>query len=81
MKSDRLRLYWKGMLSGAGLSLFAVYVLSQAIPINLEEWPRLAVGAIGLALLVAGFLLRPWRLSSASVSDAEPATRADRDYK
>ena len=61
MASGGLRPYWVGVLSGAGLALFALYVLAQAVPITLEQWPRVAVGAVGLALLVLGFVLRPRR--------------------
>jgi len=47
--------FWAGFLCGAGLALFALYVLAQAVAINLEGWPRIPVGAVGLGLLVVGF--------------------------
>jgi hypothetical protein len=46
-------------LTGAGLALFTLYVLAQAIPITLEQWPRIALGTIGLVLAAVGFFLRP----------------------
>jgi hypothetical protein len=59
MARQELRLYGAGVLTGAGLSLLALYVLAQAVPINLEQWPRIAVGAVGLVLAAVGFFLRP----------------------
>lgn len=69
------RMYGAGALAGAGLALFGLYILSQAVPIDLTQPPRLAVGVIGLVLLAAGFFLRP--RPSSSHADAEPAAAAD----
>ena len=71
MASRELRAYGTGVLTGAGLSLFALYVLAQAIPITLEQWPRIAVGAGGLILAAAGFFLRPRPASPKERSGAE----------
>ncbi len=72
MASGTLRSYWVGFLTGAGLSLFALYLLSQVVPITLEQWPRIAVGAVGLGLVVVGAVLQSWLRSSASPPDASP---------
>jgi hypothetical protein len=57
--SGMSKTFLAGFVSGAGFALFVLYVLSQAVPIDLERWPRLAVGVMGLALLAVGFVLRP----------------------
>jgi hypothetical protein len=59
MADGPAKIYMGGFLAGAGLALFALYVLSQIVPFTLEQWPRIAVGVVGLALLVVGFWLRP----------------------
>jgi len=48
---------WANILGGAGLALFILYVMSQAITILTEGWPRLIVGSIGIGLMVGGKLL------------------------
>lgn len=67
-----------GAIWGAGLALFVLYVLSHAVPIRLEGWPRIAVGGVGLVLLGAGFAWRPRPANPAGRSDAEPNAAADR---
>ena len=57
MTSGAMQPYCAGLLTGAGMALFALFVLSQAVPISLEHWPRIAIGAVGLGLLAAGLLL------------------------
>ena len=51
--------FWAGALWGAGLALFAVYVLTDeaAIGLSVSRPQRLAVGGLGLALWVTGFVL------------------------
>jgi hypothetical protein len=68
MGNTGTRLYLAGVLTGAGLGLFSLYVLSQAVTITLEQWPRIAVGASGLILLLAGEITRR-RLIPASHQD------------
>jgi hypothetical protein len=75
MANRDVRMYGAGALAGAGLALFGLYVLSQAVPIDLTQPPRLAVGVVGLVLLAAGFFLRP--RPSGSRPDAEPGAAAD----
>jgi hypothetical protein len=75
------RHYFAGALWGAGLALFVLYVLSQAVAIALDGWPRIAVGALGLVLFAAGFVCRPRPTKPAVRSDAEPDTAPDRGRK
>jgi hypothetical protein len=70
MKSGGLRTYCMGFFSGAGVSLFALFLLAQLVPITLEHWPRIAVGAVGMALLAIGIILRPRRPSPASPQES-----------
>jgi hypothetical protein len=76
MENRDLRMYGAGALAGAGLALFVLYILSQAVTIDLTQPPRIAVGVAGLVLLAAGFFLRP--PAAAPKADAEPGAAPDR---
>jgi hypothetical protein len=74
MPSGATRNYLAGCVTGAGLALFVLYILSQAIPITLERWPRIAVSAVGLALNGVGFTLRPRPTKPGGASGAGPGS-------
>jgi hypothetical protein len=76
MAKRDMRMYGAGALSGAGLALFVLYILSQAVSIDLTQPTRLAVGVVGLVLLAAGFFLRP--RPAGTHADAEPGAAPDR---
>lgn len=57
MASSILRPYGAGFSTGAGASLFGLYILSQAVPFTLEQWPRIGVGAVGVVLFAVGLML------------------------
>lgn len=48
--------HFAGIVTGAGLALFVLYVLSHAVSITIVGWPRIAIGIVGLALWVGGGL-------------------------
>lgn len=65
-------------LWGAGLALFALYVLTHAVVITLEGWPRIALGVVGLSLGLAGFVWRTQLSKSAKRSNVDQATIPDK---
>jgi len=47
-------LYQAGVLAGAGLALFMVYIFSQVDGLEFSGWPRIVTGAVGLLMLISG---------------------------
>ena len=47
-------LYQAGVIAGAGLTLFMVYIFSQVEGLEFSGWSRTITGAVGLLLLIAG---------------------------
>ena len=48
--------YFAGVVTGAGLALFFMYILSDAVTITMVGWPRIAIGGVGIALWMVGGL-------------------------
>ncbi len=62
MKSGNQRPYWAGFLTGAGLTLLAVWVLRQASLISMDYDLYILIGIVGLVLVFVGaFLHSPLR--------------------
>ena len=47
-------LYQAGVLAGAGLALFMVYIFSQLERLEFTGWTRIMTGAAGLLMLISG---------------------------
>ena len=47
-------LYSAGILAGAGLALFMVYIVSMVEGFEFTGWTRTMTGAIALVMLIAG---------------------------
>ncbi|GAB4161042.1 MAG: hypothetical protein Tsb009_38390 [Planctomycetaceae bacterium] len=47
-------LYMAGVLAGAGLALFMVFIFSQVEGLDFSGWTRTVTGVIGLLMLIAG---------------------------
>ncbi len=77
MVSGMRRIYWGGVATGAGLALLFLYVLAQAISIDLSQWPRIVVGVVGLALFIVGVALRSRRLQAPAPSHLEGGAAQD----
>ena len=75
--------FWAGVLWGAGLALFLVYVLTDeaAIGLTLTRPQRLAVGGLGLAMWAAGFALGSRLRGSGRPAGAESVAAKDRARK
>ena len=68
-----------GLLFGAGIALFLLFLLSSAVPVRLEEGQtaRSVLGVVGVSLWVAGLLLGQRLRRRMSVADAEPGAASD----
>ena len=47
-------LYQAGVLAGAGLALFMVYIFSQVEGLEFTGWTRIVTGVVGSVMLMAG---------------------------
>lgn len=47
-------MYQAGVLAGAGLALFMVYIFSQVEGFEFSGWTRIVTGGVGLLMLIAG---------------------------
>jgi hypothetical protein len=62
VKSGSQRPYWAGFLTGAGLTLLAVWALKQATLISMDYDLYILIGIMGLVLVFVGaFLHSPLR--------------------
>jgi hypothetical protein len=50
--------FQSGVLVGAGLALFILFVVAQGVTVEITGWVRVGIGAAGLVLVVAGWMLR-----------------------
>ena len=57
MKSGNQRPYWAGFLTGAGVTLLAVYVMKQAALVSMDYDLYVLIGIVGLVLVFVGACL------------------------
>ncbi len=65
-------MYCAGFLTGAGFTLFLLFLVAQGVPVSVEGYLRPALGALGLALVVAGGLINIRLRSKPVVQNAAP---------
>jgi hypothetical protein len=62
--------FWNGVITGAGWTLFTLFIVAQAVTIELTGYVRVAVGAAGIVLTAIGLFRRRRGISPSSRPDS-----------